>query len=370
MFIRRFTILHADAADRIGGMALLGTGAGMIDKGRPQLGGVIGCGYFAQNHMHAWAEVNGAAIAAVCDRDEQRARQTAETFGIQHVYNDPVAMLREQPLDFVDVVTRVDTHRELVELAAAHGRHVICQKPLAPSLADADAMVAACQQADVRFMVHENFRWQQPMQALRQAAAEIGTLHFGRVSFRSIRDIYTNQTYLAQDERLIIYDLGVHLLDLARFFMGEVDRLFCHTRRVNPRIKGEDTATILLTHNSGAASVVEISYFSKLERELFPQTLVHLEGDRGSATLGADFQITVVQDGQIRKLHAPPRKHDWATKPAELVQDSVVTIQQHWADCLHRGCEPETSGADNVRTLALVFEAYESADLGEARIIQ
>ena len=324
-------------------------------------GVVVGCGFFARNHLHAWRALEGIEVVAVCDADEARAREAAHAFGVPRVYGDAARMLADLRPDFVDVATPPHAHRALVELAARTGTHVICQKPLAPTLDDARAMVDACRAAGVQFMVHENFRWQTPMRALREAAAEIGEPFFGRVSFRSAFDVYAAQPYLATDERFILYDLGVHLLDLARFFLGECELLGCATHGVNPRIRGEDAATVLLRSARGAACVVDMSYASRLERELFPQTLVHLEGSEGSATLGADYTLTVVDARGTRREQAPPRRHAWSTPPAEAIQDSVVAIQRHWIECLREGREPETSGADNLRTLSLVFAAYDAA---------
>jgi predicted dehydrogenase len=273
-------------------------------------------------------------------------------------------MLASESLDFVDVVTQPAAHRALVELAARHRVHAICQKPLAPSLEDARAMVAACERAGVRFMVHENFRWQTPMRALKAAAAEIGKLFFARIIWRSAEDVYKNQPYLATDPRFIVQDLGVHLLDLARFYLGEAESLFCLTQRVNPRIRAEDVATILLKMAGGAACVVELSFASRLEEELFPQTLVQLEGEAGSATLGPHYELTVVAGGRTGKRAGAPGRPSWSTPGREAIQESVLAVQRHWIECLAAGREPETSGRDNLRTLELVFGAYESAARG------
>jgi predicted dehydrogenase len=236
---------------------------------------------------------------------------------------------------------------------------------MAPSLEDARAMVAACDRAGVQFMVHENFRWQAPMRALKAAAAQLGDLFFGRIRFRSAFDVYATQPYLAEDARFVLYDLGVHLLDLSRFFVGEPDQLYCQTCRVNPLIKGEDVATVLLHTTAGATCVVELSYASRLDEELFPQTLVHLEGEQGSATLGRHFRLSVTDEGGTRTTPATPQRLPWMERDREAIQGSVVAVQQHWTDCLREGREPETSGRDNVRTLELVFGAYESADTGD-----
>jgi predicted dehydrogenase len=327
-------------------------------------GGLVGCGFFAPNHLHAWREVEDAKIVAVCDLDKAKAQARARQFGVEGVYADVEEMLHTGSLDFVDIVTGPAAHRTLVQIALRQEVPVICQKPLAPSLPEARAIVDACRDAEVPFMVHENFRWQTPMRALKEAAEGLGTLFFGRISFRSAYDVYADQPYLAEDRRFILYDLGVHLLDLARFFMGEVEQLCCKTQRINPNINGEDVATVLLKMGSDATCVVEASYASKLEQELFPQTLVHLEGAEGSATLGPGYGLTVVQGSRVDHRVVAPRAFTWSSSPIEVIQDSVVAIQQHWVECLREGREPETSGPDNVKTLELVFGSYASAETG------
>jgi len=327
-------------------------------------GGLIGCGYFANNHLNAWQDVSGAEIVAVCDQDNKRAELAAETFSVPGVYVDAEEMMVEESLDFVDVVTQAPSHRLLVERIASHGVHVICQKPFAPTLDDARAMVASCKLAGVTVMVHENFRWQRPIRALKDAALKIGDPFFGRVVFRNAHDIFTNQPYLAQDERFIIYDLGIHLLDMARFFMGDVRTLACHTQSVNPQVHGEDTATMLLALASGGSCVVEACYFSHLAKDLFPQTLIHLEGALGSATLREDYELTSVVDGEVSVKNVAPQPPAWASGLGIAIQESVVAIQQHFVGCITGGLEPETSGLDNLKTLELVFGAYDSAASG------
>ncbi|MFN3649307.1 MAG: Gfo/Idh/MocA family protein [Armatimonadota bacterium] len=329
-------------------------------------GALIGCGFFARNHLHGWAEVEAAAIVATCDVDRSRAEAYAREFGIAAAYADPAEMLVRERLDFVDIVTQPGTHRELTELAASRGVHVICQKPMAPSLEEARSMVAACRAAGVRFMVHENFRWQRPMRELKQASEELGELFFGRITWRTPFDIYHYQPYLAEDPRFIIADLGVHLLDLARFFLGEVEQLYCVTRRVNPRIQGEDVATILLKMRSGAACVVEASYASPLEDDPFPQTLVYLEGSEKTAILSPGFELTVTRPGETVRRDVSPPLLSWASPPAHAIQESIPSLQRHWVECLREGREPETSGVDNLRTLELVYGAYESAETARA----
>ena len=330
-------------------------------------GGLIGCGFFAINHLHGWRDAQGAEIVAICDRSDERLKIAGEQFGISRRYRDAATMMAQEKLDFVDIATTAPSHRALVELAAAHGLGVICQKPIAPSLEDATAIVSACEAAGVALMVHENFRWQSPIQKVKAVleSGEIGEAFWGRVSFRSAYDVYSGQPYLAEGRRFIVEDLGIHALDVARFLFGGVLNVSARIKRVNPKIKGEDVATILLDHGDGVASVVDCSYATELESELFPQTLIEIDGTRGTLRLGAGYQLTVTAQGKTRQQDLSPPLLPWAAKPWHNIQESVALIEQHWVDCLRQGREPQTSGRDNLQTFALVEAVYRSADSGE-----
>jgi len=326
-------------------------------------GGVIGCGFFAANHLAAWGLIEGAAIVAVCDQDPAKAKWPGAKS-----YTDAAAMLAEEKLDFVDIITTVESHRPLVELAAAHGVPVICQKPFALDMDDARAMVRACAEAGVPLMVHENFRWQSPLMAVKAVldAGEIGAPTYARIQFRHAYDIYTNQPYLKTEPRLAIQDLGIHVLDVARYYLGEATSLHCRTQRINPDVAGEDCVTSVLEHASGAVSLVDFSFFTKLEPDPFPQTLVRIEGTKGTVELFQGYRLRVSGQGWSREEDVEPEVPPFGARPWHNIQESVVNIQRHWVDCLLNGKEPATSGADNLQTLGLVIKAYASAETGRA----
>ncbi len=326
-------------------------------------GALIGCGFFAINQMHAWRDVQGARIVAICDRDPERLKLVGDQFGMERRYADAAAMFADGGFDFVDIATTVASHRALVEMAASYKIPAICQKPFATTLSDAKAMVAACAEAGVPLMVHENFRWQTPIQAVKAAlqSGAIGEPFWGRFSFRSGYDVFSGQPYLAEGERFIIEDLGIHTLDIARFILGDVASLTARTKRVNPKIKGEDVATILLDHENGATSIVDVSYASKLATEPFPETLIELDGTKGSIRLSQGYRLEVNGPDGATVSDASPQLLSWASRPWHNIQESVLAIQQHWTDRLADGGETSTSGADNLKTFALVEAAYESA---------
>jgi len=331
-------------------------------------GAVIGCGFFSANHLNGWAELKDRCdIVAVCDMDEAKARAAAGRFGIPAHYTDAEAMLREAKPDFADIITTVNSHRALVELCAAHGVGVIVQKPLALDWDDATALVGAAHKAKVPIMVHENFRFQKPVLRARDivASGEIGAPTWARFTWRTNFDVYAGQPYLAETRRFILMDIGVHVLDVARAVMGEADSIYCQTRQIKQGIAGEDMATVLMRHESGATSVNDFTYESRQSPDPFPQVLLEVEGTKGTLRLGIDYQITVNSPKGARIEAAAPPPLAWGNEPWLAIQDSVVTIQREWLDSLAEGRGAQTSGADNLRTFALVEACYTSAATGQ-----
>jgi predicted dehydrogenase len=325
--------------------------------------GVIGCGFFAQNHLAAWASMDDVALAAVCDLDSEKARSAAERYSARAAYEDAAQMLDRETLDFVDIATRMESHVELVGLAAARKLPTIVQKPLAPSWAECVSVVEGCRSAGVPLMVHENTRFLTPIRKAREVikSGRIGTPTWARVSFRTGHDIYGKQPYLAEVDHFVILDLGVHMLDVARFLMGEATRLYCQTQSVKTGICGEDMATIVLQHASGVTSVVECSYASQVHPDPFPQLALHIEGTAGSLRLSPGYRLSVFSNGEASESDVSPAMLPWSTPPWHGTQESVLRIQRHWVQCLREKRAPETSGGDSLKTYGLVFGAYLSA---------
>jgi predicted dehydrogenase len=120
----------------------------------------VGAGYFSQYHYEAWARMPDVELSAICDLDARRAEQAAARFGVARHFTDYRRMLDAEQPDFVDIITRPDSHVALAAEAAARGVHLLCQKPLAPTFALARQLVENADRAGVRLMVHDNFRFQ------------------------------------------------------------------------------------------------------------------------------------------------------------------------------------------------------------------
>lgn len=330
---------------------------------------LFGTGFWSRYQLSAWGELTGATCVALYNRTRAKAEALGREFGITAVYDDPEELLRREQIDFVDIVTDVGTHARLTRLAASRGIDVICQKPMAATLREAEAMVDHCRQHRVRLYIHENFRWQTPIRALAAALGrlEIGRPFRARLDFISGFPVVENQPFLAHLEQFIIADLGSHVLDVARFLFGEARSIYCRTQRVNPTLKGEDVATIVLEMRNGMHVTINLAYAANpLEREAFPETLVFVEGERGSAELspGCVLRTTTRRGTLVRRT--PPPFHGWADPRYAVVHSSIKPCNANLLAALHGHGEAETTGADNLRTVRLVFGAYASAASGRA----
>jgi predicted dehydrogenase len=194
----------------------------------------------------------------------------------------------------------------------------------------------------------------------------IGEPLWARISFRTGQDVKAPQPYLYNEERFIMLDLGPHVLDVARFYLGDADVVFARHRRVDPRIRGEDMATIVLGHGNGATSVVDFTYESRKLPDFASQTLVTIEGTTGAVELGPDFKLGVTSKGNLKVENAQTPLAVWTTEERHPALDSVYLTQAHWLDCFRRGREPETSGRDSLKTYAIIEAAYESGATGQA----
>jgi D-apiose dehydrogenase len=328
---------------------------------------ILGTGFWSRFQLAAWRELEGIECVALYNRTHAKAEALAQEFGIPSVYDNPEELLNREQLDFVDIITDIDTHSQLVQLAAAHGLPVICQKPMAPTLALAEEMVATCQKASVPFFIHENWRWQTPIRQVKKILDEgtIGRPFRARIDMISGFPLFINQPFLKQLEQFIITDLGSHILDVARFLFGEADRLYCQTIRVHPDIKGEDVATIMLEMN-GTTVTCELAYAENyLERDRFPQTQIFIEGQQGSLELTLDYWVRITtQAGTFAQRYPPPR-YAWADPAYDVVHASIVPCNADLLQALQGNVPAETTGEDNLKTVRLVFAAYESAQRGQ-----
>jgi predicted dehydrogenase len=334
-------------------------------------GAVIGCGAISEFHFKGWQRVKGAEILAVCDAQEEKARQRAREFGIQKVYRSYPSMLDVERPDFVDVITRPEAHREIVLELVRRRIPTICQKPFAPSLAEAQEMVEVAERAGVPLMVHENWRWRRWYRQIKQwiEHGQLGSPCYAHFLFhsdtvlpdygRGVAPNLQRYPYLLEMPRLILYEFGIHLVDIFRFLFGEPIRLCGMSRRRSPLVQGEDHVVLLLETETQMAAL-DLSWGSWGRRSSVVLEEVLIEGDQGYVVMDAESRLRL--ESATQQAILGPYAPDYA----EHYVDSFHQTEQHFYDCLLQGKEFETSGRDNLKTLAITLKAYDSFASGEA----
>lgn len=330
----------------------------------------IGAGYFSQFHFDAWSRIPEVELCAICDTDLSRAEMAADRYGIPNMYSDVATMLDAESPNFVDMITRPETHEALCQLAFDRSLHVICQKPLAPTFDAAERIVGQANAASVRFMVHENFRFQPWYREIRSLIdrGEIGEQLHG-ISFRARPgDGWGDDAYLARQPyfrdmpRLLIYETGVHFIDTFRYLAGEVEEVYAVLNRRNEVIVGEDAALVTFQFASGATGVWDANRYNEGTdadpRYTFGEMLV--EGSGGAIRLYGDGRLT------MQKLGGEETPHEYLHQRKGFAGDCVYRTQRHFVDCLIADIPFETDGSEYIKTLKVQEAVYESAKRHQA----
>ena len=340
----------------------------MKDLKNPLRGVAVGAGYFSQFHFNGWSRIDAVDLVAVCDVDRDKATQVAGEHGIKNVYTDVSTMLQQQKPDFIDIITRPDSHLAIVQAAAAVGVHVICQKPLAPTIEEAEQLVAATNDAGIQLMVHENFRfqpWYREIRVLLDSGIVGKQLHTITVRTRTgdgwQADAYqARQPYFVTMPQFLIFETGVHFIDTFRYLAGEIDGVFASLRRLNANIAGEDTGLVLFEFASGAQGVWDASRYNESNlsdpRYTFGECVVEASG--GSIRLYGDGRLTVQPLGQVEQEHRYEHTH------RDFAGDCVYVTQKHFVDSLLHIAPFETSGEEYLKTLRVQEAVYRSAESG------
>lgn len=331
-------------------------------------GAVIGTGYFSHFHFDAWNRIDEVEIVACCDVDSAKAQAVAKQFGVANSYDQISVMLDAHDLDFVDIVTRPDTHLQIVRELAGRGMAMICQKPLAPDVEEILALARCVQDAGVRFMVHENFRfqpWYREIKSLLERGVIGDRLH--TVTFRNrAGDGWGDDAYLARQpyfqtmQRFLIFEAGIHTIDTFRYLGGEIQQAWCRHRKLNPVIAGEDTAIGVFQFESGALGVYDANRYnestSENPRYTFGELLVEANG--GTVRMYEDGRLTIQALGQAE------REHEYSPSKVGFAGDCVFETQKHFVQGLTEDIPFETDLDNYLKSIAVQEAMYVSSKTG------
>jgi len=332
----------------------------------------IGAGYFSRFHLEGWRDIAEAELAGWCDVDTPRVAAMAQEFGIGQTFSDAAVMLDALQPDLVDIVTPPPAHAALVALAHARGIPVICQKPLAPSWAESEALAAAVKQSGVLCVVHENFRfqpWYREAKRLLEAGF-LGTPH--AVAFRlrpgdgqGPSAYLDRQPYFQTMPRLLIVETAIHWIDTFRFLLGEVDAITARLRRLNPAIIGEDAGYLLFEFAGGNTGLFDGNRLNDHLAANPRRTMgeMWLEGSAGVLRLDGDARLW------WKPHHGDERQHAYDAGPATFGGGCCGALEQHVVSHLLRGTPVENDVQSYLSNLRVQEAAYASHATGQRVVL-
>ncbi len=285
---------------------------------KPVRVGLIGCGKVGQIHATALRSLAEAELTAVCDVSPERVRAFADQYGA-HGYTDVNAMLSEGKVEAVIIGTPHPLHAAPAIRAAEAGVHVLVEKPMAATLADCDAMLAAANRAGVLLSVISQRRFYEPVRRMKEAidAGKIGRPALGVFTMYSWREpsYYQSDPWRGKWDTEgggVLVNQSPHQLDLLLWFMGPVAEVSGYWANVNhPTVEVDDTAVAILRFQNGGLGAIVTSVAQKPGID----TKVHIHGTSG-ASVGVETDRGATFIAGMTALTEPPLNDLW-TIPGE-----------------------------------------------------
>ena len=323
---------------------------------------VVGTGGISQAHVTGFRAA-GAEIAAICDVSPELLAARAKLWGVERTYADYHTMLADDGFDIVAIAAPTAVHHPATVAAAAAGKHVLVEKPMALDLSLANEMIAACADAGVLLGVNHQLRSSGPARKARELidAGAIGRLT--HVRLRQAHDwggkgVTPSFTTKASAGGGTMLDNGCHLADLARFLGGSVAEVYARMGTLRYAVEVEDNAHISVRFDDGAIGVIETSWSATGWEEGF-----WLYGSEGAL--------------ECTNRYGPPTvRHSYRSSPGQAWDETDVTVHSFSGSVNHtrhvlgfvnavKGEGPLVcTGEDGREAVRIILAAYRSAELG------
>jgi myo-inositol 2-dehydrogenase/D-chiro-inositol 1-dehydrogenase len=327
--------------------------------------GLIGAGRIGNVHaQHLAFRLPEANLLAVADVLVEAAERCAADCRIPHVFQDYRPILEDPAIDAVVICTRSDTHAQIVEEAAAAGKHIFCEKPLDLDLGRIDQLLASVDEAGVKLQVGFNRRFDASFQRVRDlvAAGRIGTPHIVRITSRDPEPPPIDYVEVSGG---IFLDMTIHDFDMARYLIGsEVTELYAVGGvMVDPEIGkvGDiDTAVITLNYANGALGTIDNS-----RRAVYGY-------DQRVEVFGSDGMLTVsnntpdrVEQSAADGVHLPLPLFFFI----ERYVDAYIAEMRAFVECVQRDTPPPVTGVDARMSVVMGYAARKSYEEGRPVIL-
>ncbi|UCG89045.1 MAG: Gfo/Idh/MocA family oxidoreductase [Gemmatimonadota bacterium] len=320
---------------------------------------VIGAGMMGAGHAACIAQSGRAQLMAVADIDLGRARELADQFGAD-ACRDHSEMLARRDVDAVVVCTPDWAHLEVCLDAAGAGKHILVEKPLAMTVADCDAIIAAADAAGVTLMIGHILRFD-PRYVAARAAVDSGEI--GAVSYLYARRSNT----VVQPRRFggrttVLHYLAVHDVDWMLWAMGEpVTRVQAMTsRKVLEDLKVDDVAFLLMQFSSGAVGCVEAGWARPEHTPFDLDADLEVVGTLGAIRVDTPNSGVLVEAQRVRRIDTT-----YGFRVVGRTGGALREEVEHFLECVQERRTPLIDGRQARSAVAVVTAAAESARTGQ-----
>lgn len=328
---------------------------------------IAGAGYFAAHQLQAWQDL-GVQRVGLCDPNIAKAEVLAQRFGVEQVDSDWERLLDTAAPTLVDICTPSSAHSPLVRAALKRRLPIICQKPFANDLAEAQTLVQEAEQAGVPLVVHENFRFMPWFRECRRLldAGFLGALH--GITFRlrpgdgqGPRAYLDRQPYFQTQPQLLVKETGVHYIDTFRYLMGEVVAVTARLRRLNPVIAGEDAGLVIFEFANATTGLLDGNRLNDHVACDARRTMgeMWLEGSAGVLRLDGDAGLW------FKPHQGEERPHVYDAGDQTAFGGACRALQAHVLRHLDHGNPLENAGRAYLRNREIEAAIYQSHDSGQ-----
>jgi UDP-N-acetyl-2-amino-2-deoxyglucuronate dehydrogenase len=331
---------------------------------------LVGCGRISKRHSELLGEnqIKGAGLVAVCDKVLSKAEAISSKYGVP-AYSCYHEMMQSEKVDVVVILTESGVHAANTIDLAKYGAHIVVEKPMALTLADADAMIEACDRHGVKLFVVKQNRFNVPVVQLRNALehGRFGKLIMGTVRVRWCRP----QAYYDQDpwRGTWAYDGGVltnqasHHVDLLEWMMGDVESVFAKSKQALADIEAEDTAVVMLKFKNGALGVIEAT------TAIRPKDLegsISVLGETGSVEIGG-FAVNEMKTWNFSEMTDEDESviEKYSVNPPNVYGFGHQAYYEHVVDCIQNKTPQLVDGLKGRKSLELINAIYESIETGK-----
>lgn len=348
--------------------------------------GVVGVGNISECHIDAYVENPHVELYAFCDINEARLREMGQRYGITRLYTSEEEMLKSLPeLDAVSVCVWNSNHAPCSIMALEAGKHVLCEKPMAYSTAAAQEMLDAAKRSGKLLQVGFCCRYGRDAKLIEDLREEgfFGDIYYAKAAYLRRHGNpggwFCNKDFSAGGPMI---DLGVHVLDLTRYLMGNPKPVSVYGATFEkihnrPGCKDgvgytsngagkddicnvEDLATAMVRYENGAVLQIETSYDLNLSQDIYSMQLF---GDKGGVRISPDLQLYTDIHGYMMDL--TPANKDYYMDDSRLFNDEIA----HFVDCIRNGTPCRAPAEDGVEIMRILDAIYESARTGHEVVL-